>query len=117
MKKEKQKKLKRRKRQGHQWKSKLIISRYQSPLRQPAGCGCAITEPEYGHPPGDVASQSGNNAELRNGGTGKTAWIFCRGGHIENPGQVMFALGVCGEIENPSIYPSTYRAKRRSWVT
>ena len=51
---------------------KLIIGWCQSPLRQPAECGCAITEPDYRHPPGDAAPLSRNNAGSRNGDTGKT---------------------------------------------
>ena len=39
-------------------------------LRQPAERGCAITEPDYRHPPGDAASQSENNTGPRKGGTG-----------------------------------------------
>ena len=62
----------RKKPRGHQLKGKLIIGRCQSPLLQPAECGCAITEPRYRHPPGDAASLSGNNAGSRTGGTGKT---------------------------------------------
>ena len=94
---------------GHQWKGKLIIGQCQSPLRQPEECGCAITEPDYQHPPADAASGSGNNAAPTNGGTGKTVWIFRSGGHIENLGQVMFAPGICGELGKPSIY------HRREW--
>ena len=39
--------------------------------RKSQECGCAITEPDYQHPPEDATSQSGNNAGPRNGGTGK----------------------------------------------
>ena len=35
---------------------------------------------------------------------------FSAGGHIENPGQVMVAPSVCGELENPRIYD------RREWT-
>ena len=92
---------KRKKPRGHQWKGKLIIGWCQSPLHQPAECGCAITKPAYRHPTGDAASQSGNNAGPRNGGTGRIVWIFSRGDHIEKPGQVMFTPGICGKLGNP----------------
>ena len=102
-------KERRKKLRGYQWKGKLIIGQFQSPLRQPAECGCTITKPDYQHPPGVAASQNGNNTGPRDVETSKTVWIFCRGGHIENLGQVMFAPGVCGELRNPSIEP------RREW--
>ena len=53
----------RKKPRGHQLKGKLIIGRCQSPLLLPAECGCAITEPDYRHPPADVASQSGKKLD------------------------------------------------------
>ena len=108
-------KKRRKKLRGYQWKGKLIIGRCQSPLRQPAECGCAITEPDYRHPAWDGASQSRSNVGPRNGRTGKTVWIFCRGGHIENPGQVMFTPGVCGELGNLSIYHRRERNGEVSW--
>ena len=66
------KKRKEQKAKGTPVKGILIIGRCQSPLLQPAECGCAITEPDYLHPRGDAASLSGNSAGSRNGGTGKT---------------------------------------------
>ena len=30
--------------------------------------------------------------------------FVCRGDHIENPGQVMFAPGDCGKLGSPRIY-------------
>ena len=63
-------------------------------------------------PPGDAASLSGNNAGSRNFRTSKTVRIFCRGGHIENPGQVMFAPDVCGELGNPSIITGASETKK-----
>ena len=51
---------------GRQGKAKLVGASCQ-----PAECGCDITESDYRHPPGDVASQSGTNAGPRNGVNGK----------------------------------------------
>ena len=78
--------------------NRLIVGRCQSPLPQPTGCRRAITEPDYRHPPKDAASLTGNSAGIRNDRTGKTASIFDRGGYTENPGHVIFALGVCGDL-------------------